>query len=253
MKRKYRIVILLFCTALLLTSCSTGKHVPRDKAQDALAYMESKYGQPFEIVKIGYKRQSTKDPVIPMPDFLEQYSEDIRAEMAAKNGHSSQDTIIVDYNASSGKFSDNYQEDEIKKILYDYGFLNNILQIDEVVSYEWDVDQMHIKYPQDMEGFYNLNAFQPVYVTQYLKEHEVSIGNNNVAAAIACDEADAEEVLKKLDYIFLEVFRSKDTYVQIKFYSKEQRSILENQDGQTETSITPYMWVTYIEGQRRYD
>lgn len=249
MKKKYQIITLLLLAVLLLTSCNSENRISSQKKQEFLNYMETKYNQEFEITNIGYIRQSSGDPVIPKPDFMKSYSDDIKAEMTVKEHSSSEEIIEVNYDASTGEFTDNFRHKEIEENLFFYGYYSIISEIEEVTEREWDYRNMFIRYPQGIDGYYDLEAYQPDYAIQYLKEHEVSIGNGNVAASVVCDETRAEEVLKRLDYIFLELFRSDNNLVSIKFYSTEQNDT-ENQTDSSLTSLEPYMYVSYSGGQR---
>lgn len=79
-----------------------------------------------------------------------------------------------------------------------------------------------------MEGFYDINAEQAMYAYEYLQKHKVSIHYpitiRDPLIKIYCKPDEAPEIIKTLDKIFLELFRSQDTDAMILFYYKEEFS-----------------------------
>lgn len=244
--------ILVLCL-VVVTGCGCNKTISKAQKQKFLNYMETKYQQQFVIKKIAYKKEAGGAPVIPKPKFMRSSSDNIRAEMVVDGADDSQATIIVDYDATTGTFSDQYHAQEITEALYYYGLTPLLNGIEEIVKYEWDIERLRIQYPEDKDGFYDLKAYQPTYALDYLKKHEVSIGGGSTIAVVSCDKTTTADVIEKFDQIFLEVFRSKRTNVEIEFYTEDQRNFLEDYFTTSRERPFPYMTVKYQDGKRQIE
>lgn len=250
--RKWLLRGILGMCLVVVTGCGCNKTISNAQKQKFLDYMETKYQQQFVIKKIVYKKEAGGDPVIPKPKFMRSSSDNIRAEMIVAGSENSQESIIVDYDATTKTFSDQYHAKEITEALYYYGLVPLLNEINEIVEFEWDIDQLYLQYPEDKDGFYDLKAYQPTYALDYLKKHEVSIGlGSTTIAVVSCDKTTADHVIEKLDQIFLEMFRSKRTDVEIEFYTEDQRDFLGDHFTTSGERPFPYMTVKYQAGSRQ--
>lgn len=244
-----RLVLILTCMAgvsLILTGCGR-KRVPLQCRQAFVDYMNQKYKEEFEIEEVEYARQSTHDPVIPFPDFMEPYSDDLIAVLTVRNqSEGTEDKhILVYYNSETEEFADNYQEEEIKaNLLYSVldAELDNIPEISDCNSY-YSYKNSEVIYPQGKDGYYDLGQYQPEYAYQYLREHEVSVRLMDEKLNVVCNPDKAEEILTRFDVIFQELFRGDSNSATIWFYRTEDRAAV-GEDAE------PFMYTDYREGAR---
>lgn len=248
MKRFALILILAAGLCLLLTGCGT-KRVPLKYRRAFVDYMYQKYDEEFEIEKVEYTRRSTHDPVIPFPNFLEPYSDDLRAVLTVKNGPGEMGEdkrITVYYNHETEEFTDDYQAEEIKESLLYFVLnkeLDSIEEINDGYGY-YSYKDSEVIYPQGEDGYYDLKQYQPEYAYQYLREHEVSVRLMDEKINVVCAPDETDEILNRFDVIFKELFRGGSTSAVIRFYRPEDREAIEE-------DAEEFMYVYYRDGDRK--
>lgn len=231
-----------------MTGCGT-KRVPLKYKSAFVDYMHQKYDEEFEIEKVEYTRRSTHDPVIPFPNFLEPYSDDLRAVLTVKNGSGEigkDRRITVYYNHEAEEFTDDYQAEEIKESLLYFVLnkeLDSIEEINDCYGY-YSYKNSEVIYPQGEDGYYDLKQYQPEYAYQYLREHEVSVRLMDEKINVVCAPGEADEILNRFDVIFKELFRGGSTSAVIRFYRPEDREAIEE-------DAEEFMYVYYRDGERK--
>lgn len=247
MKKLVLILTYMAGVSLILTGCGT-KRVPLKYRMAFVDYMNQKYKEEFEIEEVEYARKSTHDPAIPFPDFMESYSDDLRAVLTVRNqseGTEEDKRILAYYNSETEEFTDNYQEEEIKKNLLYFVLneeLDNIQEISDCNSY-YSYKNSEVIYPQGKDGYYDLEQYQPEYAYQYLREHEVSVRLMDEKLNVVCNPDEEEEILTRFDVIFQELFRGDSNSATIWFYRPEDRAAA-GEDAE------PFMYIDYRDGAR---
>lgn len=154
--------------------------------------------------------------------------------------------ITVYYNHETEEFTDDYQAEEIKESLLYFVLnkeLDSIEEINDCYGY-YSYKHSEVIYPQGEDGYYDLKQYQPEYAYQYLREHEVSVRLMDEKINVVCAPDETDEILKRLDVIFKELFRGGSTSAVIRFYRSEDREAIEE-------DAEEFMYVYYRDGDRK--